>query len=250
MASMPAAEAGHPYMSANVLDHPDLRIKEGVLVFPMPVEAYDCLMNHEMLPCGACYNREAMEVEAMPNGREHDPRGDAVYALFVLLRELSGIPIHAGTSLPLQTPPDRGGDRRHPDAYLYVEQAKIERLHADKANPIPAPDVVVEVDYTPLSRTRYRERLDAYARIGVREVWTWTRTGDPETGPKGRTTFHMAVGDGYMEAPESNVVPGMRTADMEALMREPLDQRRTAMARELAERLAPHIAVSPLFSRP
>ena len=235
---------------ASVLDHPDLRIQDGVLVFPMPVEAYDCLMNHEMLPRGACYNgiREAMEVEAMPNGRHHDSRGLAMAHLFHDLGRATDIPLHSETTSPLG-PVGEAADRRHPDASLFIDPAKIERLDATGEDPAPIPDVVVEIDYTPLSPRRYRERLAVYARFGVREVWTWTRTGGTTAEPEGRATFHIEAGGGYAEASESTVVPGMRSADMDALMHEPLDRHRTAMARELAERLAPHITTSPLLAR-
>ena len=249
MASVPAVE-DHSDMSANVLDHPDLRIRGGALIFPMPVEAYDCLMKHEMLPRGACYDgiQEAMEVEAMPNGRHHDSRSLALEHLFHDLARATDIPLHSETTSPLKQA-NETGDRRHPDASLFIDPAKIERLDATGEDPAPIPDVVVEIDYTPLSARRYRERLDAYARFGVREIWIWTRTGGTAAEPEGRATFHTAAVGGYAEAAESTVVPGMGTADMETLMREPLDRRRTARARELAERLAPHIAKSPLLSR-
>lgn len=241
MASMPAAVKA---------DHPDSRIRDGVLIFPMPVEACDCLMNHETLPRGACYNCEALEVEAMPDGREHDPRADAVYAMFAFIRVLAGVNIRAGTSLPLQTSPEQGGDRRHPDACLYLEPAKIERLRTDRAHPVPAPDVVVAVDYIPLNRVRYRQRLDAYARIGVPEVWTWARVASATDEPDRRTTFHVARADGYADAAPSVAAPARRPADLNALLNEPDDERRETMAQQLAERPAPHIAESPLLARP
>lgn len=40
----------------------------------MSVEARDCFMNYEALPRGVCCNREVLKVEALLNGREHDPR--------------------------------------------------------------------------------------------------------------------------------------------------------------------------------
>ena len=246
MTPMPAVvEEGRSNTSAGILHHLDLRIEDGALLFPMPVEAYDCLMNHEMLPRGACYNgqRETLEMDPMPNGRYHDPRAAAMHGLFHDLAMASTVPAYATTTQPVE-----GRDRRHPDASLTVDPAKIRQVAAG-TRPAPVPDVVVEIDYTPLGENRQRERLDAYMRLEVPEVWTWCRTGGADSAPHGRTTFHVRQGSGYIEVPESGVVPDMRPADMDALMHEPNDMQRNRMARELAERLAPHIGKSPLLSR-
>ena len=236
--------SSRPDASAGVLDHPDLRIEDGALIFPMPVAAYDCLMDHEMLPHGACYNsqRETLEVEPVPNGRYHDPRAAAVSFLFHDIATMTTVPVHAATTQPVE-----GRDRRHPDASLIVDRAKIRQVAAG-TRPAPVPDVVVEIDYTPLSEKRERERFDAYARLGVPEVWTWRRTGGADSAPQGRTTFHALRGDGHVDADESAAVPGMRPTDMDALMHEADDLRRDRMAHALAQRLAPRLGDSPLLA--
>lgn len=74
--------------------HSDVRVEHGALIFPMPVECYDRLMDSESLPRGSSYNgpRRALEVDAVPNGRYHDPRAFAVAELLTELRRTSGVP--------------------------------------------------------------------------------------------------------------------------------------------------------------
>ena len=217
-------------------EHSDLRLENGALVFPMPVECYDHLMDGESLPRGASYNglTSAMEVDAVPNGRYHDPRATALYHLFQQLRLASGVRAYAGTTAPLE---GSANDRRHPDAQLFVTPAKLDALQA-ASRPAPMPDVVVEVDTTPLPPARERERLAAYARMGVPEVWVWRRTGGTEAMPEGKATLFAASDGGYNEAKESAIVPTLGPSDIEALLHERDDLARDAQAERLAERLA------------
>ena len=217
-------------------EHSDLRLEGGALVFPMPVECYDQLMDGQSLPRGASYNgpRSAMEVDAVPNGRYHDPRATALYHLFQQLRLASGVRAYAGTTAPLE---GSASDRRHPDAQFFVTPTKLDALQA-AARPAPMPDLVVEVDTTPLTAGRERERLAAYARMGVREVWVWRRTGGTEAAPEGKATVFVASDGGYSEAPESTVVPTLEPPDIEALLHERDDLARDAQAERLASRFA------------
>ncbi len=205
-------------------------------MFPMPVECYDHLMDGESLPRGASYNglRSAMEVDAVPNGRYHDPRATALYHLFQQIRLTSGVSAYAGTTSPLE---GSANDRRHPDAQFFVTPAKLEALRA-ASRPAPVPDVVVEVDTTPLSPGRERDRLAAYARMDVPEVWVWRRTAGTEAAPVGQATLFVASDNGYDEARESTIVPSLKPSDIEALLHEPDDLARDAQAERLAARLA------------
>ena len=221
-------------------EHSDLRLEDGALVFPMPVECYDHLMDGESLPRGACYNglRRVMEVDAAPNGRYHDPRTTAIYHLLQQLRLAAGVNAYAGTTAPLE---GHGNDRRHPDAQFFVSPDKLAALRT-ASRPAPVPDLVVEVDTTPLSPGRDRERLAAYARMHVAEVWVWRRTGGTEAQPEGQATFYVLASAGYDEDQESPTIPGMRTQDFEDLLHEPDDLARDAQAEQLASRLAPTFA--------
>ena len=227
-------------VTAVLNEHSDLRIEHGALIFPMPVACYDHLMDGESLPRGSSYNgpRGTLEVDAVPNGRYHDPRTFAVAELLTELRRASGVLVHVGTTAPIE---GSGGDRRHPDAQLFVSPAKLQQIET-AVRPAPVPDVVVEVDTTPLSRERFEARLAAYRRLGVGELWVWRRTGGSEARPDGVASIFVAEHDGWCETDESVVVPGLRRGDLETLLREPNDIARTRRAEALAARLAPAFA--------
>ena len=221
-------------------EHSDLRFEHGALIFPMPVACYDRLMDSESLPRGSSYNgrRGTLEVDAVPDGRYHDPRAFTVAELLTALRRTSGVLVHVGTTAPIE---GSAGDRRHPDAQLFVSPAKLGEIET-AARPAPVPDVVVEVDTTALNRERSDARLAAYRRLGVPELWVWKRTGGSEARPEGAATLFVAGHDGWCATDESAAVPGLRPGDLEALLREPNDIARTRRAEALAARLAPAFA--------
>ena len=206
----------------------------------MPVEYYDQLMDGKCLPRGASYNgpRRAMEVDAVPNGRYHDPRATTVFNLLQGLRREFGVRAYVGMTAPLE---GSAGDRRHPDGQLFVSPAKLAALRT-ASRPAPTPDLVVEIDTTPLSRERERVRLSAYGRLGVPEVWVWQRTGGNEAEPEGRTTLLVAAAGGYEDVAESVIVPGLVPFDLEELLQEPDDLARDEQSERLARRLAPAFA--------
>ncbi len=223
-------------------EHSDLHIENGALIFPMPAAVYDQLADTKNLPRGACYNgaRGALEVDAVPNGRYHDPRAGAVYDLFTELQRASGTPAYVGATAPVEGGRD---DRRHPDVQFFVSPAKLGALDA-ASRPAPIPDLVVEIDTTPLSEPREHERRDAYLRLGVPELWIWKRTGGSEARPNGAAIILIAGHGAWREAHESSAVPGMRPRDLEVLMHEPGDLTRSRNARKLAARLAPAFALT------
>ena len=226
-------------IAACVGEHSNLCIEDGALIFPMPVECYDQLMDGKCLPQGASYNglRRAMEVDTAPNGRYHDPRAATVFNLLQGLRRASGVRAYVGMTAPLEG----SGDRRHPDAQLFVSPAKLAGLRT-ASRPAPTPDLVVEIDTTPLGRARERVRLSAYSRLSVPEVWVWRRTGGTEAEPEGRAGLLVAAVDGYEDVAESVIVPGLVPLDLEELLREPDDLARDEQSERLAGRLAPAFA--------
>ena len=118
-----------------------------------------------------------------------DPRATAIYYLLQQLRLASGVNAYAGTTAPLE---GSTNDRRHPDSQFFVSPAKLAALLA-ASRPAPVPDLVVEVDTTPLSPHRECQRLAAYARMGVPEVWVWRRTGGTR-GIAGRPCHLLHLG--------------------------------------------------------
>ena len=215
-------------------NQPNLRFDASVLRLAMPVEAYDCMMDHGTLPQGCCYHADMLEV-AMPNGIEHGARAAAIHELFVRASVESGVRIRSGTTTPVKSAPGTAPERRHPDAHLYLDPAKIERLRLDRSDPVPPPDIVVEIDWTPVAPDLAAQRLAAYAAAGVAEVWTWERDGDG-----GRAVVHVLVGVGYVRQTRSAMVPVVEVADLAALLNDPDEDRRRALTSDLARRIAAH----------
>ena len=213
---------------------PNLRFDASVLRLAMPVEAYDCMMDHGTLPQGCCYHADMMEV-GMPNGIEHDARAAAIHELFVRASVESGVRVRSGTTIPVKSAPGTAPERRHPDAHLYLDPAKIERLRLDRSDPVPPPDVVVEIDWTPIAPDLAAQRLAAYAAVGVAEVWTWERDGKG-----GRATFHVLAGSSYVRQTRSAMVPVVEVEDLAALLNDPDEDRRLALTSDLARRIAEH----------
>ena len=213
---------------------PNLRFDASVLRLAMPVEAYDCMMDHGTLPQGCCYHADMMEV-ARPNGIEHDARAAAIHELFVRASVESGARVRSGTTIPVKSAPGAPPERRHPDAHLYLDPAKIERLRLDRSDPVPPPDVVVEIDWTPIAPDLAAQRLAAYATVGVAEVWTWERHGDG-----GRAVIHVLAGSSYVRQTRSAMVPVVQDADLAALLNDPDEERRLILTSDLARRIAEH----------
>ena len=213
-------------------NQPNLRFDASVLRLAMPVEAYDCMMDHGTLPQQCCYHADMMEV-AMPNGIEHDARAAAIHELFVRASVESGASVRSGTTIPVKSPPGATPERRHPDAHLYLSPAKVERLRLDRSDPVPPPDIVVEIDWTPIAPDLAAQRLDAYAIVGVSEVWTWQRDGDG-----GQARIRVLASDGYQERTGSAMVPAVRVGDLNAILNEADERRRMALTGDLAHRIA------------
>ncbi|MCY4057731.1 MAG: Uma2 family endonuclease [Gammaproteobacteria bacterium] len=215
-------------------NQPNLRFDDSVLRLAMPVEAYDCMMDHGTLPQECCYHADMMEV-SMPNGIEHDARAAVIHELFVRASVESGARVRSGTTIPVKSPAGATPERRHPDAHLYLDAAKIERLRLDRSDPVPPPDIVVEIDWTPIAPDLASQRLSVYAAVGVPEVWTWERDGDG-----GRARIHVLAGGGYEERAGSAMVPPVRVVDLNVVLNEADEDRRMSSTSDLAHRIAEH----------
>ncbi len=215
-------------------NQPNLRFDASVLRLAMPVEAYDCMMDHGTLPQECCYHADMMEV-GRPNGIEHDARAAAIHELFVRASVHSGARIRSGTTIPVKSLPGAAPERRHPDAHLYLDPTKIERLRLDRSDPVPPPDIVVEIDWTPIAPDLAAQRLNVYATVGVPEVWTWERDGDG-----GHARIHVLADSDYQERTRSAMIPAVRVADLNVVLNEADEERRMALTSDLAHRIAEH----------
>ena len=94
---------------------------------------------------------------------------------------------------------------------------------------------MVEIDWTPIAPNLASQRLNVYAAVGVPEVWTWERDGDG-----GHARIHVIVGSGYQERARSAMVPAVRVEDLNVVLNEADEERRMALTRDLARRIAEH----------
>lgn len=74
------------------------------------------------------------------------------------------------------------------------------------------PDLAIEVAWTP-ARV---DKLAIYARLGVPEVWIWSR---------GSISVHVLRGDGYEESPASEVLPGIDVDELAGFLDRPTASR-------------------------
>lgn len=88
---------------------------------------------------------------------------------------------------------------------------------------MPPPDIVVEIDWTPIAPALAAQRLHVYAGVGVPEVWTWERDGD-----HGLARIHVLADTDYEAATRSAV------ADLAAVLNEADEERRMALTGDLA----------------
>lgn len=177
----------------------------------------------------------------MPNGIEHDARAAVIHELFVRASVESGARIRSGTTIPVKSPPGATPERRHPDAHLYLDPMKIERLRLDRSDPVPTADIVVQIDWSPIApdpRLPTAERLRRRRR--ARKVWTWERDGD-----SGHAGIHVLTADGYQERMRSAMVPAVRVADLDAVLNEADEERRMTSTSDLAHRIPSTGALRP-----
>ena len=210
----------------------NLEFEDSVLRLTMPVEAYDCMMDHGTLPLECCYQADMMEV-GMPSGIEHDRRAAAVCELLTLATAESGREFLTGATIPVKSRPGSPPGRRHPDAHLYLDPAKVERLRLDRSDPVPPPDIVVEIDWTPITSARAAERLAAYAAALVPEVWVWTRAGSG-----GLADIHVLGPEGYAQRAASAAIPVVADAELSAILNEADEISRKALIAALSRRVA------------
>ncbi|MBM81618.1 MAG: hypothetical protein CMJ78_13650 [Planctomycetaceae bacterium] len=80
----------------------------------------------------------------------------------------------------------------------------------------PPPDLVVEVDHT----NRSVKKLPIYAEMGVAEIWRWENDA---------IQVYRLDGDGYVEANESECLPGFPIAEIPAALKRKELEGETAM---------------------
>jgi Uma2 family endonuclease len=208
----------------------------------MPRDLYDRLTAHDDAPrCRYDMATGRAEFVAEP-GVGHERRAAAISGLFSRIEHLledaghqSGLLITAATRLLS----DDGAFE--PDASLVLDPVKAQCVakfegYLDLRKDHPMPDLVVEIDRSVNSS----HKLMPYFRMGVREVWTWSRLDgvhvwvtDPESARQ------------FRESSQSRVLPGLHRDDLDELLaaRSPSD------SSQRSRRLAHHVVRAMLASR-
>jgi Uma2 family endonuclease len=162
-------------------------------------EDYESLLKELPDRPGVHVSYDEGRLEIMSPLPEHEEYKDSLYSLARLFSELRGIELETRGSTTWKRSSIRKGSE--PDCCFYVANASriIGRREIDLESGDPPPDVVVEIDTTNESLSKF----GIYSALGVPEIWRYD----------GRTTYMYRLEDGsYAETPESPSCPGLSTA--------------------------------------
>lgn len=201
----------------------------------MPRGLFDRLTGHDQAP--RCrYETVAGRAEFVAEPTfEHESRAAIAGELFTRVAvalEAVEAPIEMQVSRATRLQSDDGAFE--PDEGLFIGAAKIaaaERAGGwlDVRRGHPAPDLVVEID----RGVRSSRKLAPYIRMGVREVWTWSRRDGAAiwiAGDQPREPVRRAAA--------SRVLPGATRDALDALFGSPSRSERVFAMRRLARRIA------------
>ena len=139
------------------------------------------------------YDRGRLQI--MSPSDEHEEYGDSILRLAQTLSEVLGVPLESRGSATWK----RGALQRgvEPDTCFYVANAHrvIGRRRID-LDVDPPPDVVVEIDITNESLSKF----PIYAALGVPEIWRYDGA---------RVQMFTLSGDRYVSANESRFFPAL-----------------------------------------
>lgn len=220
---------------SNRLPNPDAPARIEVA---MPRGLYDRLTDHDQAPTSRYETATGRAEFVAEPGVSHEWRPAKLSALFEEIGRLldeAGRPaqlLAAGASRLLS---DDGAFE--PDTCLFLDPAQALAAmrvdgYLDTRAGDPVPDIVVEIDRSVDSRGK----LGPYFRMGVREVWTWSRADGARIW-----SADAAAADGCAPADRSRALPGLDRTALDRLLasRTPLDASRRArdVARQVADAL-------------
>ena len=202
---------------------------------PMPRILFDRLTDHHhRAPLGR-YDEATGRAEFLAMPKSHEARTALVTRLFhhveTRLADRGPWPgfLHSGS---LRLLSDEGAFE--PDASLYLNPFRAKAVkeiegYLDARRGYPVPDLVVEVDRSVQSRSK----LAPYLRMGVREVWIWSRAhGASIWLPDTTADDGMALGE------DSVVMPGITGDDLNRLLADGSQEERFRLSRAMALRVA------------
>ena len=201
----------------------------------MPRGLFDRLTGHDGAP--TCRYETATgraEFVAEPTFA-HESRAAIAGELFTRVAvelEAAGSPIELRASRATRLVSDDGAFE--PDEGLFIGSEKIaaaERVGGwlDVRRGHPVPDLVIEIDRS----TRSTRKLAPYFRMGVREVWTWSRgDGAAIWTPGGQASTPVS------RTSASRVLPGVTRDALDELFGLPSRSARLPVMRQLARGVA------------
>jgi Uma2 family endonuclease len=137
-------------------------------------------------------------LEVMSPLPEHEEYKDSLYRMVLVFSEIHGIELETRGSATWKRSSIRKGSE--PDTCFYVANASriIGKRDIDLESGDPPPDVVVEIDTTNESLSKFR----IYSALAVPEIWRYD----------GKRTYMYRLGTGsYIEVSESSSFPGLST---------------------------------------
>jgi Uma2 family endonuclease len=207
----------------------------------MPRSLYDRLTEHENAPkCRYDMATGRAEFVAEP-GPSHEWRAVELSTLFTLIRTEF---IRAGREARLLSAAATrllsADGAFEPDASLFLDldSALMEWVtefdgYLDVRKGHPVPDLVVEIDRSADSK----HKLAPYFRLGVHEVWTWSRRHGARIWVADREP-DLLSGQGLRAADRSRVLPGVGQRDLDRLLATYSPARATRHSLRIAERVA------------
>ena len=207
----------------------------------MPRSLYDRLTGHDDAPkCRYDMATGRAEFVAEP-GPSHEWRSAEISGFFTLLRvEFVKAGREAGFLSAAATRLLSDDGAFEPDASLFLDlvPARMEWVtefdgYLDVRKGHPVPDLVVEIDRSVDSR----HKLAPYFRLGVREVWTWSRRHGARIWVA-EAEPDVETGRGLRSADRSRVLPGLCQSDLDALLSAHSPAEATRLSLRLAEQVA------------
>jgi len=167
------------------------------------------------------YDRGTMEIQLVSPSYKHENDDRLLERLVYAISLLADVPLQSGGSVTIRREDlERGVE---PDACFWI--ASVEKLRGVTELDLtkhPAPDLAIEIDVHADSI----DRIDAYRKLGVREVW-WL--------PRGESLRFLELNDSgeYDEAEVSRNLPMVRRDVLAEALEKGTDRTETERLNEL-----------------
>ena len=162
-------------------------------------------------------------LEIMSPSQEHEEYKDLILSLVRVLSAVRGIAVETRGSATWKRPAIRKGTE--PDTCFYVANApRIIGKRTIDLDADPPPDVVVEIDITNESLSKF----PIYAALGVPEIWRYDGTA---------VHLYERAGNGYRTITESPSFPGLTATILAGALDQSKREGQTAALETFRQRL-------------